>query len=336
VRRLFFMSYLTWSAALGLWACSAPTPQRPVAGKDDPARAPSVSEPQPSPKPTVDTEAPPLSTPDTGAVSEVVATPDHYPWLEKEVADTVLSRFAPPEGYARIEAGASSLAFWLRHLPLLSGRPGVLLFNGQRKGNQSAQEAVIDIDVGQRDLQQCADAVIRLRAEFLRVSGRDEAICFKFTNGSDAVWSRWQEGYRPVLEGRKVGWQRLAAPGSSYAVFKRYLTRVFQYAGSASLEREMKPVDASETVQPGDVFIEGGFPGHAVMVVDVAENKKRERVFLLLQSYMPAQQMHVLKNPNDPSLSPWYRYKPDEPLETPEWRFNAGKLRRFSGRRCER
>jgi hypothetical protein len=267
---------------------------------------------------------------------DVAARPKRYPWLEKEVADTVLGRFAPPQGYARVEVEASSFAFWLRHLPLLPGRPVVLLFNGQRKGNQSAQEAVIDIDVGKRDLQQCADAVMRLRAEFLRASGDAGKICFKFTNGSDAVWSLWREGFRPVVKGRKVSWQRSAAPSSSYAVFKRYLTKVFQYAGSASLEREMKPVDAADAVQPGDVFIEGGFPGHAVMVVDVAESPAKERVFLLLQSYMPAQQMHVLRNPNDPSLSPWYRYGPDEPLETPEWRFKAGMLRRFSGRRCER
>ena len=57
----------------------------------------------------------------------------------------------------------------------------------------------------------------------------------------------------------------------------------------------------------GDVFIIGGSPGHAVIVVDMAVNPEtHEKVFLLAQSYMPAQQIQLLKNNNDPDLSPWY------------------------------
>ena len=219
----------------------------------------------------------------------------------------------------------------------LPGRPDVLLFNGDRKGYQGAHEAVVNIDVGTRDLQQCADAVMRLRAEYLRAVSRDDEICFRFTNGSDAVWTRWREGERPRQNGRKTAWKRTARPDAAYDSFKRYLIQVFQYAGTASLEREMTPVDPADRVKAGDVFIEGGFPGHAVIVVDVAESSSGERVFLLLQSYMPAQQMHILKNPAaDSSLSPWYRYVPDEPLWTPEWRFPKKALRRFSNRRCDR
>src|SRR5690606_2451080 len=101
-----------------------------------------------------------------------------------------------------------------------------------------------------------------------------------------------------------VSWALTAAGDTTYAGFRKYLTSVFTYAGTASLSREMKtrPLDELEA---GDVFIIGGFPGHAVLVLDVAEDSRHEqKVFLLAQSYMPAQDMHVLVNPDDSNLSP--------------------------------
>jgi Domain of unknown function (4846) len=51
-------------------------------------------------------------------------------------------------------------------LPLRDGRGTVYLNDGRAKPNQALHVAVIAIDTGKRDLQQCADAVIRLRAEY--------------------------------------------------------------------------------------------------------------------------------------------------------------------------
>ena len=64
---------------------------------------------------------------------------------------------------------------------------------------------------------------------------------------------------------------------------------VFSYAGTASLSRELAPVNYQD-MKIGDVFIQGGHPGHAVIVVDIAVHPKtKKKVFLLAQSYMPAQ-----------------------------------------------
>lgn len=78
------------------------------------------------------------------------------------------------------------------------------------------------------------------------------------------------------------------------------------------------------------MVIQGGFPGHAVLVADVAENERGERAFLLLQSYMPAQQIHVLQGPN-PAQPPWYPSRSAGELETPEWSFEYRDLYRFPG-----
>jgi hypothetical protein len=100
---------------------------------------------------------------------------------------------------------------------------------------------------------------------------------------------------------------------------------VFNYAGTLSLSKELKSKRANE-VQPGDVWIYGGSPGHAVLVVDVAQNDKGEKVFMIAQSYMPAQEMHILKNLEEPNLSPWFRV-PTTQLQTPEWTFESNELK---------
>ena len=50
---------------------------------------------------------------------------------------------------------------------------------------------------------------------------------------------------------------------------------------------------------------------------------------MISQSYMPAQEIHILINQIDQDLSPWYPLDFGESLFTPEWTFNANDLKRF-------
>ena len=63
--------------------------------------------------------------------------------------------------------------------------------------------------------------------------------------------------------------------------------------------------------------------------MDVAEDKSGNSIFLLAQSYMPAQQIHILKNFNNSALSPWYSLKDTDELITPEWEFKAKDRKMF-------
>ena len=54
-----------------------------------------------------------------------------------------------------------------------------------------------------------------------------------------------------------------------------------------------------------------------------------QRVFCIAQSYMPAQNIHVLKNLNNEKMSPWYSLKEGETLKTPEWDFPPNSLYSF-------
>lgn len=254
-----------------------------------------------------------------------------YSWKTDVQPENQLHRRIPtPEGFARCEVDSNSFGSWLRHLPLLPGRPPVYLYNEQLKGNQQAHAAVLDIDVGKRDLQQCADAVMRLKAEYHFAVGEHEQIAFNFTSGHPAKWSAWAAGERPQIQGNKVRWVRSKGPSRSYQNFRSYLNSVFSYAGTYSLSQELLAVADTSPVQIGDVWIKGGFPGHAVIVVDVAEHPATgEQRFLLVQSYMPAQQMHILRNPRTTDNSPWYS-RPTGTLYTPEWSFAAGSRKRFA------
>ena len=238
------------------------------------------------------------------------------------------SRFAVPRGYERIVHDSSSFPFFLRHLPLKPVGAEVLYYNGKKKANYDVYEAVIDLPIGKRDLHQCADAVMRLRADYLLSVGREDEISFKFMNGMKVPYSRWQSGDRIKFNGNQTDWKIKSGAENAENNYWKYLEIIFAYAGTASLEKELteKPL---HDIDIGDVFIQGGSPGHAVIIVDMAEDNNGKKVFLLAQSYMPAQELQILRNPNNSNLSPWYDASETDRLITPEWTFEKGALRSF-------
>jgi hypothetical protein len=211
-----------------------------------------------------------------------------------------------PDGFRRMDSAGTSFAGFLRDIELKRDRT-VYLFNGERKANQFAQYAVMDISVGNKDLQQCADAVMRLRAEFLYAQKDFEKIFF-YDNAKTVY--RFSEPY-------------------SRTHFNSYLNRVFGMCGSASLAKQLAIVTDLHEIRPGDVLIKGGFPGHASIVMDVAVNDAGKKIYLLAQSYMPAQDIHVLNNPSDKILSPWYEVDEKTFIITPEYIFKRSELKRW-------
>ncbi|MFN0173429.1 MAG: DUF4846 domain-containing protein [Saprospiraceae bacterium] len=247
---------------------------------------------------------------------------------EREADSLLVQRFAPPAGFARKLVDSSSFAHFLRQLPLKPIGSKVRYFDGEEKESLGVYDAVVDLPIGRKDLHQCADAVMRLRAEHLWRTRQFDKIKFHFTNGFLLEYVRWRKGGRVKVVQNKAFWENTAAPSDSYKTFWAYLETVFSYAGTLSLSKELRPKSIAE-LQIGDVFIRGGSPGHAVIVVDVAENAAGEKVFLLAQSYMPAQEIQILKNPNDAALSPWYSTDFEGNLNTPEWSFLRTELKSF-------
>jgi hypothetical protein len=249
-------------------------------------------------------------------------------WPHNPSSTPLSDRIPPPEGFRRLALAPDSFGAWLRNLPLKPGQPPVHLYNGELKKRQDVHCAVVDLDVGSTDLQQCADAIIRLRGEYLWQAGRQKEISFLLADGEKMDWARWKNGERPRDSGFRLRWVKSAGEDGGYRNFEKYLRSVFVWANTVSLSRQLSPVKDPGEIVPGDVFVRGGDPGHAVLVMDVARDEKGSRVFLLAQSFMPAQEVEILVNPKGPP-SPWYRADGNGQLATPEWVFDWAQLRRF-------
>jgi hypothetical protein len=238
---------------------------------------------------------------------------------------TISTRFDPPAGFTRKPCIKNSFAFYLRNLALKPAGSLVKYYNGAEK-TKMVYAAVVDMDIGHKDLQQCADAVMRLRAEFLYSTDQYDKISFTLTNGFVVDYAKWIKGYRVMVSGQETYWKKTAEPGVNYANFRAYLDLIFNYAGTISLSACLHEKNC-RSIAIGDVFIVGGSPGHAVIVVDLVENNRGQKRFLLAQSYMPAQDIQVLKNYTDPGISPWYDLPEFSPLYTPEWTFKPEQLK---------
>lgn len=241
---------------------------------------------------------------------------------------TINTRFTPPSGFQRRTEQPGTFGQWLGNAKVLPGGTQVKLYNGGQKNRQDVHAAVLDVSVGNKDLQQCADAVMRLRAEYLFAQGRFDDIHFNFTNGFKAEFSRWANGERIQVRGNTCLWKGEGSTGRDHANLQSFMDMVFTYAGTLSLSKELKNAGASP-VESGDVFIHGGSPGHAVIVLDVANHTDGRQAFLIAQSYMPAQQIHVLKNTRQPELGAWFILGDGDNLYTPEWTFDWSERKRW-------
>lgn len=242
--------------------------------------------------------------------------------------DTLATRINPPKNYERKQANEESFITFMRNLRLKPDGSPVLLYNGEEKYNQSAHVAVFDLKIGDQDLQQCADSIIRLYAEYYWSIGGQEKIAFHLTNGFLMEYDKWRAGYRLAVRGNNTSWLKKAEYDDTYDNFLSYLKTVYMYAGTLSLDSECTDISLAE-IAPGDLFIEGGSPGHCVLVIDTAENSAGEKAFLLAQGYMPAQDIHVLKNPLHEEYPWYYASEMTYPLKTPQWIFAEGSLERW-------
>jgi len=96
---------------------------------------------------------------------------------------------------------------------------------------------------------------------------------------------------------------------------------VCTWAGAAAIaERDTQRGNGAP--KPGHVRVDPGFPGHAVVLLDVAV--RDDTTFLLIaQGFMPAQSAHIVPGPHEG----WWRWEPG--VDLPVWSFKASHLRRF-------
>jgi len=309
-------------AALWIAGCSSQAHDSASSGMPAPGKSgqPTASSDHAAPEAPSQAHAPAAT-----ATSRAQSPPDTsaYPWHNDPsikpltAVDRLEDRFAPPAGFVRVPLEPGSFGAWLRDLPLAAASTPVVAYDGRELHAASDERiaAVATLDTGKADLQQCADAVMRLHAEWSFSRGTPN-VSYQAASGTALPFARWAHGERIVVHGKDVTWAPSARPSSDHATFRQYLDAVFSWANTVSLARQAKPVTL-ENLRPGDFFVIGGSPGHTVLVLDMARAENGSRAVLLGQSYMPAQSYQVIR----PSAQQaWFTVDPASAgIQTPFW-----------------
>lgn len=220
--------------------------------------------------------------------------------------NTIKERFSPPKDYEWVDEKPNSFGYFIENFKLKPYGSPILKYDETPIATQNVHEAIFDIDTGTKDLQQCADAAIRLRAEYLFKAKKFDEIKFHFTNGDLVSWNDYKNGIRAFVNGNSVSFRKTSPFDDSYKNFRNYLDLIFNYAGTISLNKETKAVIKNSDLKTGDILITPGSPGHVVFIAGVSKNKEGKKLFLLAEGFTPAQSIHLLSNPFDKNISPWY------------------------------
>jgi hypothetical protein len=247
-----------------------------------------------------------------------------------KIDGTLESRFKPPPGYTRVPVQPDSFGAWLRGLPMAPADTAVTRFDGTvtRPADDEYLAGVVAIDLGTTDLQQSADALVRLHAEWLWSRGARGEISYPGATRLSMPLARWEKGQRVVAEGANVYWALRAEPVTiDYAEFRHFLDQVFTWVNSTSLTRRAARVEDPASLAPGDFFLHTKPPGHVAVVLDLAAKPSGERLALLGQALSPAESIHVVRPGR---ATAWFSLRPGRDLFTPHSKaFGWDELRRF-------
>jgi len=255
----------------------------------------------------------------------LVVTPTYI----DEQGQTIKNRVLIPEGYKRVNYAEGSFEEYVRNYPLKTFGAKVINYDGSLYFNQLGHFGVLEVPVPKNGLQQCADALIRIRSEYLWDANRKDEIGFNFTSGDYCSWKRYAQGYRPKIKGNNVSFHKTASVNTSKDNFYKYLNLIYTYSGTLSLYHELAKITNKNDLKIGDMLIIGGSPGHVIMIGDEIENEVGDKCFILFQGNTPAQSVHLLKNLEDTSISPWYALDMNQQISVPAYTFYNSEFVRF-------
>ncbi len=259
-----------------------------------------------------------------GAVVNTITTPN---FIYKD-GDSISSRVLVPKGYKRVSYKTGSFQEYLRHYKLKPYGTKIINYDNSEYFAQNWHDAILEVPVPSNGLQQCADALMRIRSEYLWSQNRKNEIGFNFTSGHYCSWIKYADGYRPKIKGNKVTFHKTAASNHSKTNFYKYLNLIYTYAGTLSMHSELQKISIEE-IRIGDMLVKPGSPGHIEIIVDEIVNQQGDKMFLLAQGNTPAQSVCLLKNFENTAISPWYTFDKAEPVDTPSYYFSKAQFIRF-------
>jgi len=190
-----------------------------------------------------------------------------YRWVSGAAAGRVRD-IPPPAGFTRTQEAEGSFGAWLQNLPLNIGTAAI----GAAAGKNGPLRGI--------------GGLMKLRAEYLYAKRLAEKIQFIVAPGFGTPYVEWLDGYRLSASQDVVAWLRTTAvagpPDYSYAGFKAFANAVLSPADPASLTTQLAKVGGIGDVRVGDVFVNAGATGSAMIVVDTAVDGAGRKKFLAL------------------------------------------------------
>ena len=178
----------------------------------------------------------------TKTVEAIINTPS----LINKDSLTIVSRVNIPDGYKRVIYPKESFQEYLRNYKLKPFGSKIINYDDSEYFWQGGHIGILEIPVPKNGLQQCADALIRVRSEYLWNTNQKDKIGFNFTSGHYCSWKKYAEGYRPKIKGNKVTFHKIEKTNNSKENFYKYLNLIYMYSGTLSLFNELKQVDDSD------------------------------------------------------------------------------------------
>lgn len=112
-----------------------------------------------------------------------------------KTGNTIKDRFDVPAGYTRKVNDENSFGHYLQHLPLKPYGTEVKYYDGRIKKNNDVYVSVVDLPIGKKNLHECADAVMRLKAEYLFKQKKYDDIHFNFlSDGKPRFYKEYVKG----------------------------------------------------------------------------------------------------------------------------------------------
>ena len=233
----------------------------------------------------------------------------------------IVERIQVPPKFNRIKAEHQSFAGYLRYYHL-----------------KEADTAIFDLSP-EINLEESSQTIVRLYAEYLYKSGKEEEISFHLTNGEICKWTKWlsdcerKQNLRKNIASDLKKWTKYDKPitkNKKDQFFRSYLKNIFAHTSPLSMmEYESKPIEIDQ-VQIGDILFDLNKPGYICMVVDICKNPETgEKAYLLAQSSSSTSDFYVLENPKRVN-DPWYHEEDFRmPAETPEYVFPKDSWRKL-------
>ena len=253
---------------------------------------------------------------------------------------TLETKYNPPEGFERIYNDGYSN--FLRQFPLKENNI-VKFYDGnpfeEDKTNYDIWDAVFDYDLGTHKYHECADSVIYLYSKYNWVAKNYKNLEFHTKLGTSLKYNDYLNGvkYKGVKNKEnnewidlKNDWTNPKPRLNNLKNFEAWLKIVFGWANTYSIDEYNSIKINILDMRPGDFFVRS-YPdsvGHAINVVDVVVNlTNNKKMYMLSQSFQPAQETHILINPQNGSV--WYTLDEFKDIDTPEYLFTVNELKRF-------